>query len=99
MKIRIKSKNNLVILSDILPYEVPVTFSNHYFYKFLDSNKIEFNGENITWKRNSGTLDEIVKLIFGIDKEIETSNEVSKFKDFDKRLLLSIPFGYSISHK
>lgn len=99
MKIRIKSKKNLVILSDILPYEVPVTFSNHYFYKFLDSNEIEFNGENITWKRNSGTLDEIVKLVFGIDKEIETSNEVSKFKDFDKRLLLSIPFGYSISHK
>lgn len=99
MKIRIKHKKELVVLSDILPYEVPVTFSNHSFYKFLVDNKIEFCGNNISWNKGSDTLNEIVKLLFGINKNVVTSGEKNSFQDFKPYLMLSIPFGYSISHK
>ena len=29
------------VLSDFLPYEVPITFSNRYFYNFLVKYKIK----------------------------------------------------------
>ncbi|SMM98505.1 Sll1503 protein [uncultured Candidatus Thioglobus sp.] len=38
---KISYKKEKVVLSDILPYEVPVIFNNRYFYRFLVDNKIE----------------------------------------------------------
>ena len=34
-KIPITYSKERVVLSDVLPYETPVTFSNRYFYKYL----------------------------------------------------------------
>lgn len=34
------NKKQRVILSDILPYEIPVIFSNRYFYRFLVKIKL-----------------------------------------------------------
>ena len=34
-KIRLKYKKERVLLSDVLPYELPVIFTNRYFYRFL----------------------------------------------------------------
>ena len=34
-KISIKYSKERVVLSDVLPYETPVTFSNRYFYNYL----------------------------------------------------------------
>ena len=42
----LKYSKNRVVLSDTLPYETPLTFSNRYFYRFLVNNKVEvYNGE------------------------------------------------------
>lgn len=39
-KIRLRYKKERVVFSDVLPYELPLIFSNRYFYKFLVSNGI-----------------------------------------------------------
>ena len=39
-KIKIKYTKNRVVLSDVLPYELPVIFTNRYFYKFLNKHQI-----------------------------------------------------------
>jgi hypothetical protein len=41
-------KKERVVLSDILPYEVPPFFSNRHFYNFLVKNKIVINEDNRT---------------------------------------------------
>ena len=40
--IRLKYKKQRAVWSDVLPYELPLTFSNHYFYDFLLDYDVEF---------------------------------------------------------
>lgn len=70
VKEKIAYKKEKVVLSDILPYEVPVIFSNRYFYRFLVENKIEWNGEEIT-SNEKGNVKKIIELIFPI-KQLRT---------------------------
>ena len=55
-----------VVLSDVLPYEVPIVFSNRYFYRFLCEHNIKFNGNTISWTTKDEVLDNLVKMILGI---------------------------------
>jgi hypothetical protein len=94
----IKFKKERVILSDILPFEVPVTFSNRHLYSYLLSCKIKLADEKISINKNNTIVNqEIVKLLFGIDSsnQFGVDGKVS-FKE-EKRI--SIPFGYKIVHK
>ncbi|MBK6340662.1 MAG: hypothetical protein IPF63_14125 [Bacteroidetes bacterium] len=58
----IKYKKERVVLSDVLPFEIPVTFSNRHFYDFLIKNKVELAGNKIMDK-NENTLNTIIKLL------------------------------------
>ena len=62
-------KKERVVLSDILPYEVPPFFSNRHFYNFLIKNKVVIN-ENyrtIQFKKdNTGVLKRLIQIyLFG----------------------------------
>lgn len=100
-------KNERVVLSDILPYEVPPFFSNRHFYNFLVKNKVKINEDNRTIqfkKEHTGVLKSLIQTLFGIDKNtnlISNANfEYFKFNEtsFDK-VLLTIPFKFKITHK
>lgn len=66
--IKIKLKKERVVLSDILPYETPITFSNRFFYDFLIENEVYFDGEILRWKKGGPEVDAVIFLVFGIDK-------------------------------
>ena len=68
----IKSKKERVILSDILPYEIPVTFSNRNFYEFLVKNKVEIDRGKVGWERTDQVLGETIRLLFGL-KNLKSS--------------------------
>lgn len=97
-------KKERVVLSDILPYEVPPFFSNRYFYHFLIQNNIELEESKIKFKKNSS--DYIVKtitIIFGLDfrqKVYYNHREgYAYFKINKEKLLQKIPYKFRISHK
>lgn len=91
----INYKKERVILSDVLPFEVPITFSNRHFYDFLLSCNIAVKGEEIAIGKNETQVNqEIVKLLFGIKSDIPFVDGKVKFKERD-----AIPFGYKIVHK
>lgn len=86
----IKYPKERAILSDVLPYEIPITFSNRYFYRFLIDNEIEFKSSTIKYKTsfkddNLDAFKEILKILFATD--LNNPN-------FRK-----IPFTYRVSHK
>lgn len=81
------------ILSDVLPYEVPITFSNRYLYRFLVNNNIFLDGNKINFKNDYvdddlTAFNEILKVLFHHDF---TNDQDYKFK--------KIPFTYRITHK
>jgi len=84
-KKNIKKGIERAVLSDILPYETPPTFSNRQFYDFLVKNNIRINGTKITFENHDPTLKTITKLLFGFCKDNLKKN--------------TIPFKYKISHK
>ncbi len=100
-KYPIKYKKERVVLSDVLPYEIPVIYSNRYFYKFLTEYKVKIDSKKLTvsWenKKNDEVPDEVIKLFFGI-KDI--SNQVGTFYKKEKSYALkTIPFIFKIAHK
>jgi hypothetical protein len=81
------------ILSDVLPYELPITFSNRYLYRFLVENNVFLDGEKIVFKNNFVSDDliafkEILKILFHHEYDADTEYKFKK-----------IPFAYRITHK
>lgn len=96
-------KKERVILSDVLPYEVPPFFSNRHFYNFLVDNRIHLVNEKLFFKKtNNNVLGKCVKLIFGINKNspvrYDDENSLCFFK-VKPETLKTIPFKFKISHK
>lgn len=105
-KIYLNYKKERVILSDVLPYEIPITFSNRGFYDFLLQNKVQCVGNSIKWQDDDKALENIIRILFGIDsktnfetKEEQHLNKKIKFLYFRGCSFVSIPFSYKISHK
>jgi len=94
------------VLSDLLPYEVPITFSNRHFYNFIVDNKIECLGDYFVWRRKDDAFDRLVMLLLGVPskKEVKIIEEEGqkyskvKFKE-NKAATFTVPFVFRISHK
>jgi len=97
-KKQINIKKERVILSDVLPFEIPVSFSKRHFYSFLANNHISIDGKIIKWDKNDPILEIIIKLLFGFNKAKTVNNRQIKI-DFKKGEGKTIPFNYKISHK
>ena len=94
-KIRLKYKKERVLLSDVLPYELPFIFTNRYFYRFLVRNEVRVEGGNVKWRADidKGAL-EILAILLGTK-----ANELGAANYKIEKKQESIPFTYSILHK
>lgn len=93
-----------VILSDVLPYEIPIFCSNRYFYRFLIANIVKFSDGKISWLSCDDCLDRLMKMLFGICASRAVRHEMrngQKFSilDLEKKDLHSVPFIFSTTHK
>ena len=100
VKYKLSNKKERVILSDVLPYEVPVIFSNRFFYKFLIENQV-----NLIPHTNEPSK---LKLEFNSQNrcrdQVKTILELLNPSKIDSRQLDSIysrtiPFKFNIAHK
>lgn len=107
-------KKERCLLSDVLPYEIPVSFSNRHFYSFVLKHRIELCGNSIHWLKGSAALDRIVHLLFSLPENSNRLSDVQKFVG-EKNLVFReyrlsgnsvpkpphflTPFSYNISHK
>lgn len=94
-----------VVLSDFLPYEVPIIFSNRHFYNFLVKYQIKYEDPNFKWIKGSDALNKLILLLLGYDQSTKiikvTEKNVEYMRtDFKKQTGLScIAFTFPISHK
>lgn len=92
------------VLSDVLPYEVPIIFSNRNYYRFLCDHALKISGSKVFWRRKDEVLDNLVKMLMGIritkpvKVEIIQGTEFSVV-DLEKYEVHSVPFVFSTTHK
>ena len=67
-KIPITYSKERAVLSDVLPYETPVTFSNRYFYKYLLKRNVSKSNPKFKAKHNKA-YSEIEYILFSINKK------------------------------
>lgn len=85
-KLKIPYTKERVVLSDVLPYEVPLIFSNRYFYKLL--NKRNKAQKNPKFKRdNFKAYPEIENLLFSKAKSTQPFRFKIKHNETDFREL------------
>ena len=94
-------KKERVVLSDILPYEVPPYFSNRYFYNFITSKKVSILDDELRFKKDStNTTEKIIRLLCGFDKsKPKYSTEEYDYYKLKDSNLITIPFNFRIAHK
>lgn len=94
-------KKERVVLSDILPYEVPPYFSNRYFYNFITSKKVSIVDDELRFKKDTtNTTEKIIRLLCGFDKSKPkySTDEYDYYKLKDSNLI-TIPYNFRIAHK
>lgn len=95
------------VLTDMLPFEVPPTFSNRGYYRFLRDNSIEIENGRLRWICGNDALDRTMRLLFGILPSAgiteETVTEWGKektrrFVPINKCQMATIPFNFRVAH-
>lgn len=101
-KERIYYKKERIVLSDILPYEVPPFFNNQQFYLFLKENKIQLKDQQLLFSKTTKAITKIIiKIIFGLDNSnnpVEDDPLYNYFK-IDENKTVTIPYRYRIKHR
>ena len=108
------SRYHRPVLTDVLPYETPPTFSNGGYFNFLTNYdvKIVQKGKQkwVVWESDTNQIDILIKLIFGPvtapnqPPHIFQETVRGKLRSYRKFKILmkkawSRPFNFDISHK
>lgn len=113
-KIRLspKARYQRPVATDILPYEVPPSFSNSGFFAFLVRIEVSIsswgNDKTVRWVASDDRYDDVLRIIFRLaDKSPENFKTFTEIHD-GKRLSIresrissnwTMPFNFRISHK
>jgi len=91
----------------MLPFEVPPTFSNRGYYRFLKNNNVEIEKGQLRWTCDTADLDQTMRLLFGIPtKTIIATETVTEWGKKKVRRSVSagecewvtIPFNFRVAH-
>lgn len=62
-----------MVLTEVLPYEVPPNFSNVSWSRFLRRHEVRKQGGELTWKPGGAEVEQLIKLVSLIDPTEPTS--------------------------
>ncbi|MDO8271254.1 MAG: antiviral reverse transcriptase Drt3b [Gammaproteobacteria bacterium] len=95
------------VLTDMLPFEVPPTFSNRGYYRFLVNNSIEIEKGRLRWICETSALNQTMQLLFGIKPNVPiTADVVTEWgKQKTRRSvpikdceMVTTPFNFCVAH-
>ncbi len=108
MKTRLTHRNLRSVLTDMLPFEVPPTFSNKGFYRFIKDIRLELTATEVLWEETADRLDKVICLIFGCpdntlieSKTIVEWGKTKQIRSLPRRCckMDTIPFSFRVAHK
>lgn len=106
-RVSLNHRKQRSVLTDMLPFEVPPTFSNRGYYRFLRDNSIEIEKGRLCWICETDALDGVMRILFGLGPKVVILNEVvtewgkkktRRFVPIGKCQMATIPFNFLVSH-
>lgn len=106
-RISLTHRKQRSILTDMLPFEVPPTFSNRGFYRFLRDKGVEIEERQLRWTCETDALDRTMRLLFGIaSTAVIAAKVVTEWgKQKHRRSvplkecqMATIPFNFRVAH-
>ncbi len=95
------------MLTDMLPFEVPPTFSNRGYFRFLRKHSIEIEKGQLRWVCDTTDIDQTLRLLFGIAPNIPITIEVvtewgkqktRRSVPISKCQMDTVPFNFRVAH-
>jgi len=99
-----------VLLSEVLPFEIPITFSNRKLYKFCIKHNLEFSivSQKFTWSMKSEKTDRLIIFLLGLPEDVHIERDMDLKKSVldlshkkNKKMTLgyTVPYNYKILQK
>ncbi len=106
-RVTLTHKKQRAVLTDMLPFEVPPTFSNRGYFRFLREHSVAIEKNHLRWVCDTKDLDLTIRLLFGIAPNepitTETATEWGKQKTYrsvrtGKCEMGTVPFNFRVAH-
>jgi hypothetical protein len=106
-KISLSANARRAVLTDMLPFEVPPTFSNRGFYRFLERFEVEISGGRVQWTCSDSFIDPLMRLLIGAESGAQIESiKLSKWGGTKDRRSISvtnclfdtIPLQFRVAH-
>ena len=95
-------------MTDMLPFEVPPTFTNRGFFAFLRDHRVEIEAGKLRWKDGGSGLDHTMRLLFGVKKSAALTTEAAsewgatvtrRTVPFKMCRMDTMPFNFCVAHR
>lgn len=106
-RVSLSHRKQRAVLTDMLPFEVPPTFSNRGYFRFLRKHSIEIENGQVRWICDTTDLDQTLRVLFGIAPKTPITTEVvtewGKLKTrrsfpINKDRMATTPFNFRVAH-
>lgn len=106
-RIALTHRRQRAVLTDMLPFEVPPTFSNRGYFRFLRNNSIEIEGGKLRWICDTADIDQTIKILFGVASTTPVTTEsviewgkqkTRRSVPLNKCQMDTIPFNFRVAH-
>lgn len=106
-RVSLTHRKQRAVLTDMLPFEVPPTFSNRGFFRFLRKHSIEIEKGQLRWVCDTTDFDQTLRLLFGIAPKIPITIEVvtewgkqktRRSVPISKCQMDTVPFNFRVAH-
>lgn len=106
-RVSLSHRKQRAVLTDMLPFEVPPTFSNRGYFHFLRKNSIEIENDQVRWICETTDLDQTLRLLFGIEHSIPITTKVvtewgkektRRSMPINKKRMTTVPFNFRVAH-
>jgi hypothetical protein len=96
------------VLTDMLPFEVPPTFTSRGFYAFLRDHRVELEDGNLRWKEGPAGLEKVLRLVFGVKPAIGSvtatttewgGNITRRSIELKACRMETTPFNFRVAHR
>ena len=106
-RIKFTHRKQRAILTDMLPFEVPPTFSNRGYFAFLQKHQVEIQDEHLCWKKSELDIKRTMILLFGINESDIQEKTLTQWGatitrycvPLKNRKMTTIPFNFRVAHK